>query len=71
MLKTTEWIVTTTEAQQNLGVLLKNARQRPFIITEDGRPSAYVVSVELFDFLCRGYATETGSLVAMVSLKSN
>jgi prevent-host-death family protein len=51
MLKTTEWIVTTSDLQENPGAVLKNARQRPLIITEEGRPAAYVVSVELFDLL--------------------
>jgi prevent-host-death family protein len=50
-MKTTDWIVTASDLQANPGVVLKNAKQRPLIVTEGGRPSAYVVSVELFDRL--------------------
>ena len=50
-MKTTDWIVTTSDLQANPGVVLKNAQQRPLIVTEGGRPAAYVLSVELFDHL--------------------
>lgn len=49
MLKTTEWIVTTTELQQNVSIVLDHAQQRPLIVTQDGKPAAYVVSVDFFD----------------------
>ena len=51
MLKTTDWIVTSSDVQKNLGTVLKNAQQRPLIITEEGRPTAYVLSIEMFDQL--------------------
>jgi len=50
-MKTTDWIVTESDLQADPGVVLKNAKQRPLIVTEEGRPSAYVLSVELFDQL--------------------
>lgn len=50
-MKTTDWIVTASDLQANPGVVLQNAKQRPLIVTEGGRPSAYVLSVEFFDHL--------------------
>ena len=49
MLKTTDWIVTIEDVAQNITTVLKNAKKQPLIVTEDGRPSAYVLSVEIFD----------------------
>jgi prevent-host-death family protein len=51
MLKTTDWIIPTTELQSNLTTVLENAQQRPLVVTNEGKPAAYVVSVEFFDRL--------------------
>lgn len=48
-MKTTDWIVTAADLQADPTVILKHAQQQPLIVTEAGRPSAYVLSVELFD----------------------
>lgn len=50
-MKTTDWILTTADLQANPAIVLKHAKERPLIVTEAGRPSAYVLSVELFDAL--------------------
>ncbi len=48
-MKTTDWIVTTADLQADPAIILKHAKERPLIVTDAGRPSAYVLSVELFD----------------------
>ncbi len=48
-MKTTDWIVTTADLQADPAIILKHAKERPLIVTEAGRPSAYVLSVEFFD----------------------
>ncbi len=49
MLKTTDWIVTVDDVTNNASAVLKNAKKRPLIVTENGRPAAYVLGVEIFD----------------------
>ncbi len=50
-MKTTDWIVTASDLQADPSVMLENAKQRPLIVTDAGRPSAYMLSVEMFDAL--------------------
>lgn len=49
MLKTTDWILTVDDVTRDASAVLKNAKKQPLIVTENGRPSAYVLSVEIFD----------------------
>jgi prevent-host-death family protein len=51
MLKTHERIVAAQDLAQQVETVLANAQQEPLIITEHGRPAAYLISVELFDRL--------------------
>jgi prevent-host-death family protein len=51
MLKTHERIVATQDLAQQVETVLANAQQEPLIITEHGRPAAYLISIELFDRL--------------------
>ena len=50
-MKTTDWIVPVSDLQENLATIIKNAKQRPLVVTDEGRPSLYVLSVDLFDTL--------------------
>jgi prevent-host-death family protein len=50
-MKTTEWIITKSDLQHHPNIVLNNAKQRPLIVTNEGRPSAYVLSVDMFDSL--------------------
>jgi len=49
MLKTSDWIVTDTDLQRDPNLILKHAQQRPLIVTAQGRPTAYMLGVEMFD----------------------
>jgi prevent-host-death family protein len=51
MLKTHERIIPAQDLAQQVEVALANAQQEPLIITEHGRPAAYLISIELFDKL--------------------
>jgi prevent-host-death family protein len=51
MLKTHERIVAAQDLAKQVETVLANAQQEPVIITEHGRPAAYLISVELFDRL--------------------
>jgi prevent-host-death family protein len=51
MLKTAEKIITVEDLAQEVHRALSNAQREPLIVTENGRPTAYLVSVELFDNL--------------------
>lgn len=51
MLKTNERIITTQDLANSTAQALANARQEPLVVTENGRPTAYLVSVEMFDSL--------------------
>lgn len=51
MLTTRERIITAQELAGKVETALSNAQQEPLIVTESGRPAAYLISVELFDKL--------------------
>lgn len=51
MLKTKERIITAQDLAAATNKALSNARQEPLVVTENGRPAAYLVSVEMFDAL--------------------
>jgi prevent-host-death family protein len=51
MLKTTEKIITVEDLAQEVHQAVSNAQREPLIVTENGRPTAYLISIELFDSL--------------------
>lgn len=51
MLTTYERIITVEELAARAKKAVDNAQQEPLVVTENGRPSAYLISVELFDRL--------------------
>ena len=51
MPKITERIISEADLQKEITTALRNAQNEPLIITQDGRPTAYLVSVDLFDAL--------------------
>ena len=51
MLTTYERIITVQDLAQKAHTALTNAQQEPLVVTENGRPAAYLISVELFDRL--------------------
>lgn len=51
MLTTHERIITVEELAARAKKAVDNAQQEPLVVTADGRPSAYLISVELFDRL--------------------
>ncbi len=51
MLTTYERIITVEELAARAKKAVDNAQQEPLVVTADGRPSAYLISVELFDRL--------------------
>ena len=51
MPKITERIISEADLQKEITTALRNAQNEPLIITQDGRPTAYVISVDLFDAL--------------------
>lgn len=51
MLTTKEQIITAYDLSQQVSTALSNAQQEPLIVIENGHPSAYLISVELFDGL--------------------
>lgn len=51
MLTTHERIITVEELAARAKKAVDNAQQEPLVVTENGRPSAYLISVELFDRL--------------------
>ena len=56
MLKTTERIISEADLQKEITTALRNAQNEPLIITQDGRPTAYLISVDLFDALLESLA---------------
>lgn len=50
-MKTTEWIIPTTDLQTDLVAVVQKAQQRPLIITDEGRPKLCLLSVDAFDAL--------------------
>jgi PHD/YefM family antitoxin component YafN of YafNO toxin-antitoxin module len=51
MLSAHERIIAAQDRAEEVHTALKNAQQEPLVVTEDGRPAAYLISVELFDHL--------------------
>ena len=51
MLKTHERIITAQDLAEGTPKALANAKKEPLVVTENGRPSVYMISVELFDAL--------------------
>lgn len=51
MLKTKERIITIEELVGKPHQALTNAKQEPLVVIDNGRPTAYLISVELFDDL--------------------
>jgi prevent-host-death family protein len=51
MLKTHERIIPAQDLARQVEAALANAQQEPLIITEHGRPAAYLISIDLFDRL--------------------
>ena len=51
MLKTAERIITMSDLQQTPDMIVQNAQQQPLVIIAEGRPAAYMLSVEMFDTL--------------------
>lgn len=65
MLKTNERIITTQDLANSTAQALANARQEPLVVTENGRPTAYLVSIEMFDsLLSQMEALEKSELLA-------
>ena len=51
MLPTHERIITAEDLAKRTNKVLSNAQAEPLVVTENGRPAAYLISVELFDAL--------------------
>jgi len=51
MLKTNRHIITLQDLADVTAQIIANARQEPLIFTENGRPAAYLISVDMFDAL--------------------
>ena len=51
MLKTSEKIITVEDLAQEVRQAVSNAQREPLIVTENGHPTAYLISIELFDNL--------------------
>lgn len=51
MLKTRERIITVQDLGAEAATALANAQKEPLVVTENGRPAAYLISVDLFDAL--------------------
>ena len=51
MLKTKERIITVQDLAKATTQAIANAQQEPLVVTENGRPAAYLISVDMFDAL--------------------
>ena len=51
MLKTKERIITAQDLAEATTQAIANAQQEPLVVTENGRPAAYLISVDMFDAL--------------------
>jgi len=51
MLKTHERIITAQDLAEGTPKALANAQKEPLVVTENGRPAVYMISVDLFDAL--------------------
>lgn len=49
MLKTRERIITAQQLAEETQKAIHNAQSEPLVVTENGRPAAYLISVDLFD----------------------
>jgi PHD/YefM family antitoxin component YafN of YafNO toxin-antitoxin module len=68
MLKTRERIITSKDLAEAVSTALANERREPVIVMEDGRPAAYLISVELFDsFITQLEALETEEVIAGIA----
>lgn len=68
MLKTTERIITTQDLAQDVDSAISNAQREPLVVTEAGRPAAYLISIELFDALVAQLeALEEAELVTSIA----
>lgn len=69
MLRTAERIVSVFDLQQNPDSVIQNARRQPIVVTAEGRPAVYIVSVEAFDELLeRMLELERQELIANVAM---
>ena len=68
MLSTRERIITLSDLQQQPQKTIINSQQQPVIVTSDGIPAAYIVSVEQFDaMLERLKLLEENELIANIA----
>lgn len=68
-MKTTDWIIPATDLQADPVAVLQKAQERPVIVTDEGRPKVYVLSVEAFDALLeRLTQLEEAELAANVTI---
>ena len=51
MLKTKERIMTSQDLVEATAQAIVNAQPEPLVVTKDGRPAAYLISVDMFDAL--------------------
>ena len=69
MLKTREKIITVEDLAQETQQAVSNAQREPLIVTENGRPTAYLISIELFDnLLAQLEASENTNLTNYIEI---
>lgn len=69
MLKTHERIITVQDLAKKTQKAVANAQQQPLVVTADGRPTAYLISVELFDALLAQLETaDLNDLAASIAI---
>jgi prevent-host-death family protein len=51
MLKTHQRIITVEDLAEEVRQAIINAQAEPLVVTENGRPTVYLISVDLFDTL--------------------
>jgi PHD/YefM family antitoxin component YafN of YafNO toxin-antitoxin module len=51
MLKTHQRIITVEDLAEEARQAIINAQSEPLVVTENGRPTVYLISVDLFDTL--------------------
>jgi prevent-host-death family protein len=68
MLKTKERIITAQDLAEATAQALANAQQEPLVVTENGRPAAYLISIDMFDaLLARLETVEQSELLAGIA----
>ena len=68
MLKTKERIITAQDLADGATQAIANAQQEPLVVTENGRPAAYLISVDMFDALLSHLETiEQSELLAGIA----